>query len=140
MVIKEYCGFFGDCKDEQSFKKKYLRLFEYRLNFCIETEETVLGFPDVLVLDGKGLAEFYEFKFTNNGTIKFQPSQVAFYRKYCMRLQRLSVRVVAYNRRTDSVHIIDVRELFDKESPYFLHDGVGVSLKGAENEGDDSKS
>lgn len=135
MVIKEYRGFFGGCKNEQSFKKEYLCLFERRINFCIETEETVLGFPDVLTLDSRGFAEFYEFKFTNGGVIKFQPSQIAFYRKYCMRLQRLSVRVVAYNRKTDSVHIIDVRELFDKESPYFLYDGVRVSLKGAENEG-----
>lgn len=88
---------FDKCKNEQEFKMLYVNKILkpiYKHVFCIETEETVRGFPDVLCIDDKGKTVFYEFKYANNkGKIKFQPTQPAFYRVH----SDLHIAVVAYN-------------------------------------------
>ena len=76
---------FTNCKTEQAFKMAYLKAIakpEFYL-FCIETEETEQGFPDVMEIEKKtGKADFMEFKFTKNGKIKFQSTQPAFYKNH----------------------------------------------------------
>ena len=97
--------------------------------FCIETEETVKGFPDVLCIHKEtDLASFEEFKYTKTGKIKFQPTQPAFYKKY----STLPIIVVAYNAKTDKVHFFKTHELFDKESPYYMNVNSEVDLNKAE--------
>lgn len=112
------------CKDEQDFKKLYC-IAELKKKyhntvqriFCIETEETVAGFPDVmeLLIDSTIRAHFYEFKFSDRrGNIKFQPTQPAFYKMY----PEMEICVVAYNCVSKRVHIFRANEIFDKNSPY----------------------
>ena len=116
---------FVKCRDEQAFKKLYCNLrmrhkeCKNQKIFCIETEETVAGFPDVIELFTGGATSvvyFYEFKASDRyGNIEFQPSQPAFYR----RNEDLKVRVVAYNRKSQRVHVFSASEIFDKNSPYY---------------------
>lgn len=124
---------YKDCKNEQQFKmsiiKDYLKeIFDYI--FCIETEETVQGFPDVMCLYknimGGTSTKFYEFKFSNkSGKIKFQPTQPAFYKKYNDVMQ---IVIVAYDQRTKTVVKFPSSCLFDKESPYYMNERAEVQL------------
>lgn len=120
------------CNNEQHFKKLYCvseikSRVEGQKIFCIETEETVAGFPDVMELwttrlqEGEcTLAIFYEFKFSDNrGNIKFQPTQPAFYKQN----SELNIKVVAYNNQSKRVHVFSTNEIFDKESPYYTTNG-----------------
>ena len=113
------------CKDEQSFKKLYCiaelkKKYQTIIQriFCIETEETVAGFPDVmeLLIDSTIRARFYEFKFSDRrGNIKFQPTQPAFYK----RNPEMEICVVAYNCVSKRVHLFSTNEIFCKDSPYY---------------------
>ncbi len=116
---------FVKCVDEQAFKKLYcfLRLRQKECKnqkiFCIETEETVAGFPDVMELLTGGVfpvvLHLYEFKISDRyGIIEFQPSQPAFYRSN----EDLKVQVIAYNRKSHRVHLFSASEIFNKSSPY----------------------
>lgn len=121
---------FVTCDNEQQFKKLYCvsrlkrstpALPEQKI-FCIETEETVAGFPDVMELETSRFngclvttARFYEFKISDkNGNIKFQPTQPSFYKQN----DELDIKVVAYNRSSRRVHLFNAREIFDRMSPY----------------------
>lgn len=121
------------CNNEQHFKKLYCYNELSKQNtihkiFCIETEETVAGFPDVMetITISAGSctqAFFYEFKFSSkNGVIKFQPTQPAFYKKN----SELPIKVVAYNNQSKRVHVFSTNELFNKESPYCIKKQNGV--------------
>ena len=113
------------CKEEQDFKKLYIvselkKKYQGTIQriFCIETEETVAGFPDVmeLLIDSTIRAHFYEFKFSDKrGNIKFQPTQPAFYKMY----PEMEICVVAYNCVSKRVHLFRTNEIFDKSSPYY---------------------
>jgi hypothetical protein len=124
---------YKDCKNEQQFKmfiiKDYLKEI-FDCVFCIETEETVQGFPDVMCLyenlDGGTSALFYEFKYSNkSGKIKFQPTQPAFYKKHEDIMQ---IIIVAYDQRTKTVVKFPSFCLFDKESPYGMNEKAEVQL------------
>lgn len=132
---------FVKCKDEQTFKLLYCNLrlkqkgavtVKQKL-FCIETEETIAGFPDVMELTtfcGKTTAKFYEFKISDNyGNIKFQPTQPAFYRDN----YELDITVVAYNKKSQRVHSFRTYEIFDKDSPYYTRNGR-INLTNVEKE------
>lgn len=117
---------FVKCKDEQAFKKLYCNAIlrqkkcKNQKIFCIETEETITGFPDVMELLTGGVfpvvLHFYEFKASDRyGNIEFQPSQPAFYKNN----EDLKVQVIAYNRKSQRVHMFSTNEIFDKESPYY---------------------
>lgn len=141
---------FSGLKDEQSFKMKYIKVYmklnqDFQRIFCIETEETVKGFPDVMEIIIQPLktntVNFYEFKFSDkNGKIKFQPTQPSFYRHN----SALNIEVVAYNQKTEKIHIFKTESLFDIESPYRMNEKAEVNLclaeKGGENESTYSKS
>ena len=124
-VIDKATDTYLTCKEEQDFKKLYIvselrKKYENTVQkfFCIETEETVAGFPDVmeLLIDSTIRAHFYEFKFSDRrGNIKFQPTQPAFYRMN----PEMEICVVAYNCVSKRVHLFRTNEIFDKDSPYY---------------------
>jgi len=124
---------FVTCENEQQFKKFYctskIKRFgkDIQKIFCIETEETVAGFPDVMELITTKVgscsvtyAKFYEFKISDkNGNIKFQPTQPAFYKQN----PELDIKVVAYNRFSKRVHLFSTNEIFNKDYPYYTTNG-----------------
>lgn len=126
---KEYL----DCKTEQPFKIKYIannfRKLKHTKTFCIETEETVAGFPDVMTLTDGREAKFYEFKCSDSlGKIKFQPTQPSFYKRNA----EMEVTVVAYNRKSQIVHLFSASEIFKKESKYKINLKAEINLCNAE--------
>lgn len=126
---------FSDCKDEQQFKMKYVREVlkpQFARVFCIETEETVRGFPDVMCLESNYApfllvhAFFCEFKYSNaHGKIKFQPTQPSFYRAND---EVMRIMVVAYNKKTNKVQEFPASCLFDKDSRYHMNEKAEVQL------------
>ena len=132
---------YKECKTEQAFKYEWIKRHkgDYLKLFCIETEETVKGFPDVLgikevpVFDNK-LNEickvqhpvFYEFKFARKGRIKFQPTQPAFYKAN----KELDIRVIALSeyRGQFYLHGFKVQELFREGSMYKMDGTNQVDL------------
>lgn len=124
---------FSDCKNEQQFKMKYIKNIlrpQFEKVFCIETEETVKGFPDVMCLAGKEdsipHAFFYEFKYSNaQGKIKFQPTQPAFYRA---NNSIMHIHIIAYNKKTNEVAEFTVGCLFNEDSPYNMNEKAEVQL------------
>lgn len=131
MILKTDVDY-SKCKNEQEFKMLFLKSAKDRkdfFTFCIETEETVKGFPDVLYIKkSDAQASFEEFKYTKTGKIKFQPTQPAFYKKY----NDLPITIVAYDAKTDKVHTFMTYELFDRNSPYFMNEKAEVDLCKAE--------
>lgn len=121
-----------DCISEQDFKLRYVKnnfaKLEHTKTFCIETEETIAGFPDVMTLVcsnyGK-LAKFYEFKFSDRfGRIKFQPTQPSFYK----RNPEMEVTIIAYNKKTGVLHKFPASEIFKKESNYKIDVRAEINL------------
>lgn len=117
-----------DCFDEQKFKMKYIKEALPKKDytaFCIETEETVKGFPDVLVIDKKsGLISFQEFKFARGGKVVFQPSQPAFYKAH----PEMNIYVVAFDPKKQFIHVFNVKTMFDPCSPYKIDEKGEVTL------------
>lgn len=139
-LISSVSDDYAHCKNEQEFKKLYCVAELKRRNsmqkiFNIETEETVAGFPDVMetVTIGAGSctqAFFYEFKISDlSGSIKFQPTQPAFYKHN----SELPIKVVAYNRFSKRVHVFSTNEIFDKDSPYYTNN-ARINLCAVEKE------
>ena len=141
-IISNVSDTYAGCANEQQFKKLYCTTELKKQSsgqkiFNIETEETVAGFPDVMELWTANLqagsctqAFFYEFKISDlSGSIKFQPTQPAFY-KYN---PELPIKVVAYNRFSKRVHVFSTNEIFDKSSPYYTINGR-IGLTGVEKE------
>ncbi len=128
------CGFteaYAKCRTEQDFKMLYLKnnANQKYHSFCIETEETVKGFPDVISINKFDLTcTMYEFKFTKTGRIKFQPTQPAFYKAH----PELLIRVIAYNLKTKMLHDFGALEVFNPMSNYFMNELAEVSLCQAE--------
>ena len=124
---------FSSCKNEQQFKMKYIKEIlkpQFERVFCIETEETVGGFPDVMCLSETKVyscrAMFFEFKYSNaQGKIKFQPTQPAFYKA---NNEVMHIIVVAYNKKANTMHEFTVSCLFNKKSPYYMNDKAEVQL------------
>ena len=134
MILKNQ-GNYSKCKNEQEFKMKFLKNAKNKQDFycfCIETEETVKGFPDVLCVEkNTDKASFEEFKYTKTGKIKFQPTQPSFYKRY----STLPICIVAYNAKSDKVHCFMTHELFNKKSPYCMNEKSEVDLCKAEGGG-----
>lgn len=123
---------YADCQSEQAFKNKYLRLntSPYFEAFCVETEETVKGFPDVLVINKKDrTCLLLEFKFTKTGKIKFQPTQPSFYRSH----KYMKIWIVAYNAKTKVLHKFSKDALFSDGSIYHMNGKAEVDLCKAES-------
>lgn len=126
---------YTDCKSEQAFKMKFiknnLRTPDSKV-FCIETEETVKGFPDVMMLEKDRAGQFtrssfFEFKFTKTGKIKFQPTQIAFFKQH----KDMLINVVAYDTVTEEVHYFPVFMLFVENGKYRVNERAEVDLRSA---------
>lgn len=121
---------FSECKNEQQFKVKYVNKVlrkQYSAVFCIETEETVAGFPDVLCLQKDSKVVFYEFKFSNaQGKIKFQSTQPAFYRQH----PDLDIWIVALNNKTKEAVVFPVWDISSKkgERRFYMNEKAEVQL------------
>lgn len=121
---------YAKCTDEQSFKMMWLKENQsgehYR--FCIETEETVKGFPDVMEINKRSSVTcFFEFKFTKTGKIKFQPTQPAFYKSH----PEMTIYIIAYNAKTKNLHLFQSGLLF-REGAYKMNEKAEVDLCRAE--------
>lgn len=126
---------FSDCKNEQQFKMKYIKTIlkpQFEKVFCIETEETVKGFPDVMCLAGEEWAIprafFYEFKYSNaQGKIKFQPTQPAFYKA---NNAVMGIWIVAYNKKTNEVVEFPVLDMSSVkgERRFYMNEKAEVQL------------
>lgn len=117
-------------KDEARFKKetteKWLKSFVFKKVFCIETEETEPGFPDVMAsVDGFSTWEFIEFKVARtNDKIKFQKSQPRFYKTH----QSLPITIFAYNNKSGRISHFPALSIFDKTSTFFMNDKREVTI------------
>lgn len=122
---------YNKCKNEQEFKMAWLKKFKkyYADMFCIETEETVGGFPDVMAIGYNQKAHFFEFKFTKTGKIKFQPTQPAFYKAH----NTMDINVVALWVKDGKAipYVFDTHEMFFKGSPFEMNEKGEVNLDGA---------
>lgn len=134
---KEY----SKCKDEQSFKMLWLKnnstSNKHHKFFCIETEETVRGFPDVMEVycSENNTVKFYEFKFSDSkGKIKFQPTQPSFYRNNA----DMNIEVIAYNQKSQKVHRFYVSNIFNENSYYAINLKAEINLNIAEQIYDNS--
>lgn len=123
--MTEYTKSFIKCKDEQSFKyafikEKYADTQDYI--FPIETEETIKGFPDVLIVKkGSNISFFLEFKYTEGNTIRFRKGQIAFYKKY----KELPIYIVAYKAKENKVVLFPASEIFNTDGEY----GINLNLE-----------
>ena len=113
-------------KNEKGFKRYLMNNLKNTKNFLalfeIETEETVLGFPDVLAITRENRAVLYEFKYSNKqGIIKFQP---AFYKAN----KELDIEIIALDIRFNNYHIIQACELFTEKGRYKISDNGKVKL------------
>ena len=117
------------CKNEQDFKMAWFKRFKryYADMFCIETEETVGGFPDVMALGYNQMAHFFEFKFTKTGKIKFQPTQPAFYKAH--NTMDITVLALWQTEVGAKVYEIPVKKLFEKDSDLSLNEKGEVDLR-----------
>lgn len=92
---------YSKCRNEQQFKTMWVnqnRQYWKKL-WCIETEETVQGFPDVMGVDENNKVHFLEFKITDeSGKIKFQPTQPAFYKNN----KDIPISVIVLIRKKDT--------------------------------------
>lgn len=132
---------FIKCVDEQAFKKLYCNnnlrqrgtVTSVQKLLCIETEETIPGFPDVMELTtfmGRTDVKFYEFKISDSrGNIHFQPTQLPFYRNNW----ELCIKIIAYNRKSQRVHVFSVDEISNKESHYYTKN-CRINLSAVEKE------
>lgn len=116
-------------KNEKEFKRYMIEVMkgtkEYLGIFEIETEETVLGFPDVLAITSENKAVLYEFKYSNKqGVIKFQPTQPAFYKEN----NKLDIEILAFDVRCNSYHLFYANELFTEKGIYKISDNGKVKL------------
>ena len=122
---------YSKCKSEQEFKMMWLKkhINDSEIFFCIETEETIKGFPDVMCINKKTQGtHFFEFKYTKSGKIKFQPTQPSFYKK----CPSLDIKVIAYNAVTETVHSFCKEALFIEDSIYKMNEKAEVNLSLAE--------
>lgn len=127
----------GGYKNEQQFKMYYIKNAmetgkKGQKIFCIETEETVLGFPDVMevvTINDINMTTFYEFKVSNKaGVITFRPAQLSFYKNNA----QLNTRIIAYDRKNSKVHSFFAKEIFQKNNPYAIELGNRLNLAKAE--------
>jgi hypothetical protein len=95
--------------------KYWARIYTDRTYFCIETSDTVSGFPDVLGMgEGGGFYELIEFKVSNaKGVIEFQRSQPMFYKDYAA---KLPIHVLAYDVPRDRVIRLETDEVVKAKS------------------------
>ena len=99
-------------KNEAEFKRDFVELLRESggTPFCIESEETEPGFPDVLEIKG-GKAVLYEMKLANKkGIFKMQKTQPLFYKKY----QNLQIYVVVWDNGMHNYLTVPAKMIADR--------------------------
>jgi hypothetical protein len=76
--------------------------------FQIENEEKEPGFPDAIVLSGKGTYTLYEFKMSDKkGNIKFEKTQLLFYKRH----PNLRIFVAAWDVPCQAIRFIGAEKI-----------------------------
>ena len=117
---------------EQAFKMDFIRrvkALKKCFPFAVETEETIKGFPDVLIISKARETSLVECKISKRGYIHFQSTQFAFFRKYA----ELDIHILAWNALTEQVHYFSAASLLDKKSVYFADGMQNIDLNYAES-------
>ena len=99
-------------KNEAEFKRDFVEILRKAggTPFCIETEETEPGFPDVLEIKG-GKAVLYEMKLANKkGIFKMQKTQPLFYKKH----QNLQIYVVVWDNGMHNYLTVPAKMIADR--------------------------
>ena len=99
-------------KTEAEFKRDFVEILRKAggTPFCIETEETEPGFPDVLEIKG-GKAVLYEMKLANKkGIFKMQKTQPLFYKKH----QNLQIYVVVWDNGMHNYLTVPAKMIADR--------------------------
>ena len=134
----------ADCKTEQAFKMEWIRRHksDSAKYFCIETEETIKGFPDVLAVVRGALnhqfPKFFEFKKARKGWIEFQPTQPAFYKAN----RELDISIIALVENKGKHYIVSFPAIWllsDDLSYYGLKGGLRLDLRPLCFEGNEVK-
>ena len=104
----------GKFADEAAFKKKYMSMIDKmpdRYKTVLAIENTVEpGMPDLIVVDSRGRSFFIEIKYARNSVITFKKSQLPWYRRHT----NLPIAVIAYNDKTENLHLIAANYLLTK--------------------------
>ena len=99
-------------KNEAEFKRDFVEALREigGTLFCIETEETEPGFPDVLEINGAE-SVLYEMKITDrHGIFKMQKSQPRFYKMY----PNLKIYVVVWDNGMHNYLSIPAKMIADR--------------------------
>lgn len=99
-------------KNEADFKRDFMEELRKAggTSFCIESEETEPGFPDVLEIKG-GKAVLYEMKLANKkGIFKMQKTQPRFYKTY----PNLKIYVVIWDNGMHNYLTVPARMIADR--------------------------
>jgi hypothetical protein len=84
--------------------------------FQIENEEKEPGFPDVAVFFCPSLYALYEFKVSNKkGVIKFEKTQLLFYKRY----PHLRIYIYTWNVKTNRPVVLESHEVVQGKSLLF---------------------
>ena len=99
-------------KNEAEFKRDFVELLRESggTPFCIESEETEPGFPDVLEIY-EGMASLYEMKITDrHGIFKMQKTQPLFYKTY----PNLKIYVVIWDNGMHNYLSVPAKTIADR--------------------------
>lgn len=109
-------GLSGPYKSEQEFKTAWIkctleRSVPYTKFFCIETEETEPGFPDVMKLDMHQHASFYEMKIADGKDFFIlQHTQPLFYRNH----SDMEIVVLVWSNKRNKLFAISTAEIITR--------------------------
>ena len=133
-LVYEVVGIAGICADEAMFKKRFMKIIEdapdrYKSILAIENAVEP-GMPDLILVDRRNRSVFIETKYARKGVITFKKTQIPWYRKH----KNLPIIIMAYNDKTDNVHIINASYItakiqslcftLEKESNYQIKESL----------------
>lgn len=110
----ENCSFVDEQEAKMWYIKNVLKKNEFiQYVYCIETEATEAGFPDVLIETITNNVFYCEFKYAREGKIKFKKSQPVFFKKH----KNSIITVIYWNEETkEFVEILTNDLLKDTEN------------------------
>lgn len=109
-------GMSGPFKNEQDFKMAWIRSCTERALpgtrfFCVETEETEPGFPDVMTLSFKQTAKFFEMKLADaKDNFTLQPTQPLFYRGHT----DMNISIMVWSNKRNKLYKINASEIITR--------------------------
>lgn len=109
-------GITGPFKNEQQFKMKFIEKSTERgafgdKYFCIETEETEPGFPDVMKLTYENKASFFEMKLADSeDNFKVQRTQPLFYLNH----RDLDITILVWSNKRNKMYAVTSEEVISR--------------------------